>query len=157
MSDWKKSRDSRYQPVTIHNIVKHPLWQRLDPDLREAIEVTARVLPFRSNRYVVEELIDWERVPEDPLFQLTFPQSGMLDREDFLAMRDLLRNGASQAEILAKANEIRLTKLNPHPAGQMTHNVPLLDGKPLPGVQHKYRETVLFFPAQGQTCHAYCT
>ena len=27
----------------------------------------------------------------------------------------------------------------------------------LRGVQHKYRETVLFFPAQGQTCHAYCT
>jgi KamA family protein len=27
----------------------------------------------------------------------------------------------------------------------------------MPGVQHKYRETVLFFPSQGQTCHAYCT
>jgi KamA family protein len=25
------------------------------------------------------------------------------------------------------------------------------------GMQHKYRETVLFFPAPGQTCHAYCT
>jgi KamA family protein len=24
-------------------------------------------------------------------------------------------------------------------------------------MQHKYRETVLFFPAPGQTCHAYCT
>ena len=25
------------------------------------------------------------------------------------------------------------------------------------GVQHKYRETVVFFPSHGQTCHAYCT
>jgi L-lysine 2,3-aminomutase len=24
-------------------------------------------------------------------------------------------------------------------------------------MQHKYRETVLFFPSHGQTCHAYCT
>jgi L-lysine 2,3-aminomutase len=24
-------------------------------------------------------------------------------------------------------------------------------------MQHKYHETVLFFPSQGQTCHAYCT
>ena len=24
-------------------------------------------------------------------------------------------------------------------------------------MQHKYKETVLFFPSQGQTCHAYCT
>ena len=47
--------------------------------------------------------------------------------------------------------------LNPHPAGQMEHNVPRLDGQPLNGMQHKYRETVLFFPSQGQTCHAYCT
>ena len=30
-------------------------------------------------------------------------------------------------------------------------------GAALPGMQHKYRETVLFFPMAGQTCHAYCT
>ncbi|MDX1389577.1 MAG: lysine 2,3-aminomutase, partial [Acidobacteriota bacterium] len=30
-------------------------------------------------------------------------------------------------------------------------------GEPLSGMQHKYRETVLYFPSQGQTCHAYCT
>ena len=33
----------------------------------------------------------------------------------------------------------------------------MLDGQPLAGLQHKYRETLLFFPAPGQTCHAYCT
>jgi L-lysine 2,3-aminomutase len=35
--------------------------------------------------------------------------------------------------------------------------VPIEGGSEVRGVQHKYRETVLFFPAQGQTCHAYCT
>ena len=25
------------------------------------------------------------------------------------------------------------------------------------GMQHKYKETTLFFPSQGQTCHAYCS
>ena len=35
--------------------------------------------------------------------------------------------------------------------------MPRLDGEPVAGVQHKYRETVLFFPSAGQTCHAYCT
>jgi KamA family protein len=39
----------------------------------------------------------------------------------------------------------------------MELNVPRLDGQPIPGLQHKYRETVLFFPSQGQTCHSYCT
>ena len=35
--------------------------------------------------------------------------------------------------------------------------MPTLEGRPLEGLQHKYRETVLFFPSAGQTCHAYCT
>jgi KamA family protein len=47
--------------------------------------------------------------------------------------------------------------MNPHPAGQMTHNVPRVNDAPLKGLQHKYKETVLFFPSAGQTCHAYCT
>ena len=48
-------------------------------------------------------------------------------------------------------------RLNPHPAGQLALNVPAFSDEPLPGVQHKYPETVLVFPKQGQTCHAYCT
>ena len=47
-------------------------------------------------------------------------------------------------------------KLNPHPAGQLILNVPSHGNEPLPGVQHKYPETVLLFPRHGQTCHAYC-
>jgi KamA family protein len=47
-------------------------------------------------------------------------------------------------------------RLNPHPAGQLALNIPELGDEPLPGVQHKYPETVLIFPKQGQTCHAYC-
>jgi KamA family protein len=48
-------------------------------------------------------------------------------------------------------------ELNPHPAQQQQLNVPEQDGHALPGVQHKYAETALYFPSQGQTCHAYCT
>src|ERR1019366_9513368 len=47
-------------------------------------------------------------------------------------------------------------RLNPHPSGQVDHNVPLLFGKRVKGMQHKYPQTVLWFPSQGQTCHAYC-
>lgn len=38
--------------------------------------------------------------------------------------------------------------MNPHPAGQKEENVPSLDGVPVQGLQHKYRETVLFFPSE---------
>jgi hypothetical protein len=29
-------------------------------------------------------------------------------------------------------------RMNPHPAGQMTHNVPRVNDAPLKGLQHKY-------------------
>jgi KamA family protein len=108
------------------------------------------------NEYVLDELIDWRRVPDDPMFQLTIPQEGMLQTRDLDRMVSLLRTDAPEAKIKAAAREIQMG-LNPHPAGQMELNVPTLDGKPVPGLQHKYRETVLVFPSQGQTCHAYCT
>lgn len=129
----------------------------LPQELRFEMKVVSSVLPFRVNRFVIEELIDWNNIPNDPIFQLTFPQKGMLKGADYLRMAELHRRAASKQEIKAAAQEIRAS-LNPHPAGQMELNVPRDEyGDPIQGVQHKYRETVLFFPSQGQTCHAYCT
>lgn len=130
--------------------------QRLPEDERFAMRVVASVLPFRVNQYVIDNLIDWERVPDDPVFQLTFPQRGMLAPAMFDAVAGALRRGATAHELRRIANDLR-RELNPHPAGQRSLNVPRLDGRALDGMQHKYRETVLFFPSHGQTCHAYCT
>jgi KamA family protein len=121
------------------------------------MKVVASVLPFRVNQYVIDELIDWTRVPTDPIFRLTFPHKDMLGPEMYGRMADLHRRGASRNEIRTLAQELR-AGLNPHPAGQLQLNVPRRrDGEAIPGLQHKYRETVLFFPSQGQTCHSYCT
>ncbi|MHC5209232.1 MAG: KamA family radical SAM protein [Planctomycetota bacterium] len=133
-----------------------PELERLPEDVRTDMRAVSAVLPFRVNNYVVEELIRWENGPEDPIYQLTFPQPEMLEPESLDKLRALIRRDAPAAEVTAVARRIQ-AQLNPHPAGQRELNVPRLDGKPLPGVQHKYRETVLFFPSQGQTCHAYCT
>ena len=129
---------------------------RFNRDQLTDMQAVSAVLPFRVNDYVIEHLIDPEDVPNDPIFQLTFPQRGMLEEEDFRRMRDLVAKGSTETEIKLAADEIR-GRLNPHPGGQMQLNVPLLDGEVVGGMQHKYQETVLFFPGQGQTCHAYCS
>lgn len=146
----------RYQAIGMHNVVEQPEWNRLAPELRQAVEVVSQVLPFRTNRYLVENLIDWSKVPDDPIFQLVFPQREMLSAEHFGEVLSALNKGGDGGALERVVKRIRL-ELNPHPAGQLTHNVPKLDGRPLWGLQHKYRETVVFFPSQGQTCHAYCT
>lgn len=140
----------------LRDIDKLPQLQTLPEEVRFATKVVSNILPFRTNNYIIEELIDWNDIPNDPMYQLTFMQKDMVDRESFNLMADALLNNYSGQEITGIANQIRMN-LNPHPAGQMTANVPTLNEEPVPGVQHKYKETVLVFPSSGQTCHAYCT
>ncbi len=129
----------------------------LPAEQRFAMKVVSTVLPFRVNEYVIEQLIDWTNVPDDPIFQLTFPQAGMLAPQHYAHVADLLGRDAERAELDAAVARIR-QELNPHPAGQRELNAPRLpSGDLVTGIQHKYRETVLFFPSQGQTCHAYCS
>ncbi len=147
----------RFQVFTPRDLNRIGKLDQLPAEFRFQMEVVARVLPFRVNEYVVSELIDWERAPEDPIFRLTFPQREMLAPEHYDRLADMVHRKAGQAELDHAVKEIR-TALNPHPAKQLELNVPLgIDGLPLSGVQHKYNETVLFFPSQGQTCHTYCT
>jgi KamA family protein len=145
-----------YKSYMLNNFKSIPQVQNLPDDVIEAIDVVGNVLPFKTNNYVVENLINWDQVPNDPIFILTFPQKDMLLPHHYKKMEGLVKNQASKSEIKTAANEIRL-ELNPHPAGQLEHNVPMFGEEKLFGMQHKYRETVLFFPSQGQTCHAYCT
>ena len=152
-----ESEPHRYRAYTLLNFRELPQVQRhLSEEQRFAVEVVAQVLPFKTNSYVVDELIRWEDVPNDPVFILNFPQRQMLKPSHFEEVAGLLRRGATKEKIAEAANRIRM-ELNPHPAGQMEYNLPTLGDTRLPGMQHKYRETVLFFPSNGQTCHAYCT
>lgn len=150
------TQHTRFQVYTAQQLEQIEQLTRLSAEQRFEMQVVASVLPFRVNQYVIDELIDWDNVPNDPLYQLTFPQRDMLAPEAFTRMADLIRSGAERAQIQQLARELQ-AGLNPHPAGQQEMNVPQLDGQALEGVQHKYRETVLFFPSQGQVCHSYCT
>jgi KamA family protein len=140
----------------LHNFRNIPQLKHVSPGIINAIEIVGSVLPFKTNNYVIENLIDWSNIPDDPMFILTFPQYDMLIPEHFEKMKSVINNGADKPRIKEAANEIR-RQLNPQPAGQLEYNVPMIEGEKLYGMQHKYRETVLFFPSQGQTCHAYCT
>ncbi|NIP62319.1 MAG: lysine 2,3-aminomutase [Nitrosopumilaceae archaeon] len=156
-SVWSVSESPSIKSYTLANFRDLPQIQNLSEEEQFEMEVVGNVLPFKTNNYVVEQLIDWNNIPNDPMFVLTFPQKGMLRPKHFEQMAKTLKKGADKKEISEVANEIRL-QLNPHPAGQLELNVPTLkDGTKLYGMQHKYKETCLFFPSQSQTCHAYCS
>ena len=145
-----------YKSYSLSNFRQIPQLKKFSEDQLLEIEVVGNVLPFKVNNYVIDELINWNDVPNDPIFKLTFPQKEMLHPIHFSLLKTALLNNVNSSVIKDLVNNIR-ELLNPHPAGQMKYNIPELDGEILQGIQHKYEQTVLFFPAQGQTCHAYCT
>jgi KamA family protein len=140
----------------LHNFKEIENIDKLSEEEKFAVETVGSVLPFKVNNYVINELIDWDNVPEDPIFTLTFPRKEMLLPEHYRRMETLIKKNAAKERIHQAANEIR-EQLNPHPAGQIDLNVPVINRRRFYGLQHKYRETALFFPSEGQTCHSYCT
>lgn len=141
---------------TVNHLNQIEQLQRLTAAQRFAMRVVANVFPFSVNKYVIEQLVDWDNIPDDPLFQLCFPQPEMLAPRHFARVAALLQTRADRKTVKAAVYKI-YKELNPHPAEQLTLNVPRLNGIPLEGMQHKYRETLLFFPSQGQRCFSYCT
>jgi hypothetical protein len=83
---------------------------------RLAVRAVATVLPFRTNSYVVENLIDWDAAPDDPIYRLVFPQPDMLPGPDVRQLADMISGGVPDAELRAAAHTIRM-RLNPHPGG----------------------------------------
>lgn len=87
-------------------------------------------------------------MPEDPIFQLVFPQAEMLSVQDFGDVRNaLVSPDSTRVGVRSVAERIRAS-LNPQPAGQRQDNVPIFNGQRMEGMQHKYRNTVLFFPME---------
>ena len=157
LADQFEETQERFQVYTERKLGDIKALEQLSAEQRFEMQVVSKVLPFRVNQYVIDNLVDWRNVPNDPIFQLVFPQKGMLAETDFEQMATVLRDSASASVIQQTANTIR-QRLNPHPAEQMTLNVPKdEEDEPIDGIQHKYRETVLFFPSQGQVCHSFCS
>ncbi|MEG0162466.1 MAG: lysine 2,3-aminomutase, partial [Mucinivorans sp.] len=145
----------RYKSYALHNFREIEQINKLKPEQIEAIEIVGRIFPFKTNNYVVENLIDWLDPPNCPVYTMTFPRKEMISNAQYLELKTLLSSQADSDTVKELITKIRLS-LNPNPADQ-EYNIPMLGEIKLKGVQHKYRETVLFFPSQGQTCHAYCT
>merc|ERR1719217_79963 len=146
---------TRFQAISLNAMDK---WAEKFPRLQDKltdIRMAALIFPFKASPYLVEELIDWEMegdIADDPFYRLVFPTLDMLAPHH---REKLEATGTDDPFKLKEVVEEIREDLNPHPAGQKELNAP--KKAELTGVQHKYSETVLFFAAAAQTCHAYCT
>ncbi len=122
-------------------------------DLTER-ELFVEVYRFKVSRHVLN-LIDWHDFEHDSLFQLTFPQPGMM-------RRDLLeRYTAAPPEERTRIASDYVHETNPHDAHQLLNKPWLLsddgDIELVEGSQHKYPPCMLIFDRTTQECFAFCT
>ncbi|HAC23231.1 MAG TPA: lysine 2,3-aminomutase, partial [Porphyromonadaceae bacterium] len=125
---------TNFNSYSLHNYKTIPQISLLTEEQIEAIDIVGRVLPFKVNNYVIEELIDWNNIPNDPIFTLTFPRKEMLSKSAYNKLKKLINDEADKDIIKQEITNIRM-KLNPNPAGQ-EFNVPVMGEVKLKGIQH---------------------
>ncbi|MFD9241376.1 lysine 2,3-aminomutase [Streptomyces sp. NPDC059556] len=113
------------------------------PALAHDADVVGRVLPFRVGSHAADELIDWSRAPDDPLYRLLVPHRDLLAPADFAAVEQTLRDG-DRDRLRLVVDGLR-ERLDPHPAGRDAE-----------AVRHTYPGTLLVLPDRRRTCPAPC-
>src|SRR3954451_13399464 len=90
----------KFKPFIRQTIANARQWEWIPPDLQEAVQVVSHVLPFRTNEYVLDHLIDWNNIPDDPIYRLTFPHRDMLAPDDYAQLRELVLGRANQPALV---------------------------------------------------------
>ncbi|MFF3839902.1 lysine 2,3-aminomutase [Streptomyces sp. NPDC001930] len=126
-----------------HRLVRLIADRTGQPALAHDADVVGRVLPFRVGAHAADELIDWSRAPDDPLYRLLVPHRDLLAPADFAAVEQTLRDG-DRDRLRLVVDGLR-ERLDPHPAGRDTSVV-----------RHTYPGTLLVLPEQPRTCPVPC-
>lgn len=119
-------------------------------------ELFVEVYRFLATRHTLN-CIDWSNFQSDTVFQLVFPQPGMITNEQTIqAYKDAVTDEDRTRIVDAY---IKLT--NPHDGNQQL-NKPWFENNEgevefLDGSQHKYPQCQLVFDKTTQTCFSFCT
>ena len=96
---WSINETTSIKSYTLINFRTIPQIEQMSEEAKFVMEVVGNVLPFKTNNYVVEQLIDWNNIPNDPMYVLTFPQKGMLIPEHYDKMASTLKSGAEKKKL----------------------------------------------------------
>ena len=118
-------------------------------------ELFIEVYRFLATSHVLNS-IDWRDFARDSLFQLTFPQPGMMPPEVVTAYA-AADTPADRRRVVGEYFE----RTNPHDGNQRLNRPRIRNGdgtdEVLAGSQHKYPQCQLVFDRTTQNCFAFCT
>ncbi|HOI86930.1 MAG TPA: hypothetical protein PLV51_03620, partial [Lentimicrobium sp.] len=120
----------------------------------EERELFIKVYRFMATRHVLNA-IDWDNFNKDSIFQLVFPQPGMIRRDVAKAYLS-----AESDEEKQKIVKDYIKETNPHDGKQQLNKPAFINDEGeleiVEGSQHKYPQCQLIFDVQTQNCFAFC-
>lgn len=127
----------------------------IDIGARDERELFIDVYRFQATRHTLNS-IDWDNFAADSMFQLVFPQPGMIRKEVVEAYCKATTREARQRIAAAHMRDT-----HPHDCNQKL-NKPWFSNdagatEVLHGSQHKYPQTQLIFDQTTQQCFSFCT
>ena len=118
-------------------------------------ELFVEVYAFLATKHILNT-IEWDNYLQDPVFQLIFPQPGMIDQkivDEYKSIED--------ADERTKMVVNYRDKTNPHDGKQILNRPSFYTSEgeveAVDGGQHKYPQVFLLFDKTTQGCFAYCT
>jgi KamA family protein len=146
----KRTDKMKYTAINATNFKEILQKKNIHKDVIEEIEIVSLVIPFKTNNFVVHELIDWDNYEYCPIYKLTFPNKNMLSNNEYENIRTFFRanDKFSLDKIINGVHNRFRSNIN---NSNIRENI-----QGISGIQHRYDQTVLFFPDEGQDCFAYC-
>jgi L-lysine 2,3-aminomutase len=122
----------------------------------EERELFIKIYRFLATKHVLNT-IDWYNFKDDLIFQLVFPQPGMVKPEAFNAYMA----AETEAEKAKIVSDYIKSNTNPHDGKQLLNKAWYEDDHDglvvLDGSQHKYPQVHLVFDKTTQSCFSFCT
>jgi len=135
---------------------KTEYYSGLPKEEKQVFDVLSSVFHFKVNNFVLEHLIDWSSVPNDPIYKLIFPRKEMLSSVDFQTLQMLYQSGLEEKTLMRFVNGVK-QKMYPE-VKQCESSLPKLNGERIRGMYSNFGTIVSLFPdPMAKTCHSYCS
>jgi len=135
---------------------KTDYYTNLPLETRNEFDILSSVFHFKVNNYVLENLINWQNIPNDSMYRLLFPRKEMLSVMDYEFLKALFKKDLKAEELNLFVQRVR-KKMSPAVKHAST-SIPQLNGESLKGMYRNFETIISLFPdSMVKTCHSYCS
>lgn len=146
----------KYISYNNNSFKKTKYYDRLSKAQQDDFDLLSNIFYFKTNNYVLDNLIDWDNLEEDPMFRLNFLHKNILSEQDYQHLLSLYQAGASIKVLQPFIELIRKKTIPQIPYDEKCF--PTSGGERIKGLYRSFNNVISLFPdPMLKTCHAYCS